>query len=124
MQNPVPVRESIAQRPVATFRTVTSSAAHALRPHDALLRRVQDLVQHLTDGAVLPVERIRVHLRSLLFDVYFRKIGSAQLLNEAFESSVDYLLVGSRLDLVPRLFQVGYGSLLYRICPIGDDLLD
>lgn len=61
----MPVRES-AQRSVAAFGAVASSAAHALRPHNALLRRVQDLVQHLTDGAVLSVERIRVHLESLL----------------------------------------------------------
>lgn len=56
-----------AQRSVAAFRAVAAGAAHAFRPHDALLRRLEDLVQHLTDGAVLPVERIGVHLDSSSF---------------------------------------------------------
>lgn len=51
----------IVQGAVAALRTVAARAGHALRSPDGLLRRFQKPVQHLADGAVFAVERVRVH---------------------------------------------------------------
>lgn len=85
LQDPsMAMAEGPAQGSVATLGAVAARTRDALRPPYRLLRRIQQTIQHLTDRAVLPVERIGVHLdlpSSLDFSMHqVQKSASAYLL--------------------------------------------
>lgn len=63
LQNsPVAVRAS-AEGAAATLGATAARARYTFRPSDGFFRRVQQqFVQHLANGAVLAVERVRVHV--------------------------------------------------------------
>ena len=64
LQNsPVAVVRAPAEGAAATLGATAARARHTFRPSDGSFRRVQQqFVQHLANGAVLAVERVRVHV--------------------------------------------------------------